>query len=115
MSHNAWFPASSRAQKLRSSVSGWTTSTSSSPTVPTSPVRAYFEPCILVQRRVANTRAPPVPMEEIVRAFNWVIEKGWVSLVCLPRPASPADKLACAGVLLGHVGVVGVPDRGGAP
>ena len=20
----------------------------------------------------------PVPMEEVVRAFNWVIEKGWV-------------------------------------
>ena len=52
-------------------------------------------------------------MEEIVRAFNWVIEKGWVrsihsehAFLALTFPA---------GLLLGHLGVVSCPDRGSVP
>ena len=26
----------------------------------------------------AHRADPTIPMEEVVRAFNWVIEKGWV-------------------------------------
>ena len=49
-----------------------------------------------------------VPMEEVVRAFNWVIEKGWVStLHCVP----PLHLFNYAlGVLLGYLRVVRTSD-----
>lgn len=72
--HGCLRTASSRARRPRSSASSSTTSTCSSRTVPTRPVRLPAPPRV---RACAHARHA-VPMEEVVRAFNWVIEKGWV-------------------------------------
>ena len=45
-----------------------------------------------------------VPMVEVVRAFNWVIEKGWVSAVLLRCMNDLTDAI---GVLLGDFRVDG--------
>jgi hypothetical protein len=56
-----------------------------------------------------STNCATVPMEEIVRAFNWVIENGYVCSqnisVVLPL------KFFIKGSLLGHLGVVCVRYR----
>lgn len=51
-------------------------------------------------------------MDEIVRAFNYVINKGWVwhHFVHLTKHTLTA---APVGVLLGYFGVVGTTARGG--
>lgn len=50
-------------------------------------------------------------MEEIVRAFNYVIEKGWVRF---PPRRSIAVLTSVGGVLLGYLAVDRTADRGGA-
>lgn len=43
-----------------------------------------------------------VPMEEIVRAFNYVIEKGWVSSNALVLSGQAVLILSTPGALLGY-------------
>lgn len=52
-------------------------------------------------------------MEEIVRAFNYVIEKGWVSVDVRMVIRHYLSRHINTGVLLGNIRVVRSPDRGG--
>lgn len=47
-----------------------------------------------------------VPMEEIVRAFNWVIEKGWVSVQIHIGMKHELRRFMNVGILLGDLRMV---------
>lgn len=55
-----------------------------------------------------------VPMEEVVRAFNFVIEKGWVSH-SFATYVQFVDMIQSIGILLGYLRVVRPRNRGGSP
>ena len=68
------------------------------PTVATTLVRTIG---IVFARFSLEEFLETVPMEEIVRAFNWVIEKGWVcARTCI---AFSIDSIDVTGVLLGYL------------
>ena len=83
--------------------------TSSSPTAPILPVSAEHT---LTLGALTNQRTL-VPMEEVVRAFNWVIEKGWVSLSILGLLL--VKLTSDTGILLGHFRMERPRNRGGVP
>jgi len=58
-----------------------------------------------------NTKPSTVPMEEIVRAFNFVIEKGWVS-ASLHLTYSICELTSPQGTLLGNFRVDCTRNRG---